>query len=114
MRFLIDECVSDEIGRLLRQAGHDVVFVRNVAPAAKDGDILPLGISLERIIVTHDYDYGDLIFRDGVPSIGVVILAPGSDTAASAQEIAEQAEILTGSLTTIGQRRTRRRIIQER
>jgi predicted nuclease of predicted toxin-antitoxin system len=114
MRFLIDECVADEIGRLLRQAGHDVAFVSEVAPSAADIDIMPIGIRLERIVVTHDYDYGDLIFRDGAPSFGVVIVAQGSDHQSIGRKIDELGDSLPGSLTSIGPRRTRQRTIPKR
>jgi predicted nuclease of predicted toxin-antitoxin system len=114
MRILIDECVAYEIGRLLQQANHDVVFVRDVAPAAKDSEILPLGITLQRLIVTHDYDYGDIIFRDGAPSLGVFILALDLDHRTAVEEINALSDALSGSLTTIGPRRTRQRSIPAR
>jgi predicted nuclease of predicted toxin-antitoxin system len=118
MRFLIDECVADEIGRQLRQKGHNVAFVREIALSANDIDILPLGIKLERIIVTYDFDYGDLIFRDGVRSLGVIIIVQdfgiedvSSRDATITAKIDELRDSLVGTLTTIGQKRFRQRIL---
>jgi len=74
MRFICDECVSASLVRALQQADCDVVDIGVEDRGASDRDILRRSVREGRVIVTHDYDFGDLIFRDGEPAFGVVII----------------------------------------
>jgi predicted nuclease of predicted toxin-antitoxin system len=47
----------------LRQEGHDVAAVIEDSPGAKDQDILIQANQEQRIILTFDRDYGELIYR---------------------------------------------------
>ena len=59
--------------RLLREAGLDVMFIAEEAPAIKDWQVIQIAIQSERIILTHDRDYGELIFKYGHrPTAGVI------------------------------------------
>ena len=75
MRFICDECVSTSLINALRQADCDVLDIAISNMGARDLDILKRSMREERVVVTHDYDFGDLIFRDGEPAFGVVIIA---------------------------------------
>ncbi|WP_306118736.1 MULTISPECIES: DUF5615 family PIN-like protein [unclassified Roseitalea] len=75
MRFICDECVSTSLVSALQQASCDVVDIGVEDTGASDRDILRRSLREGRVIVTHDYDFGDLIFRDGEPAFGVVIIA---------------------------------------
>ena len=44
MRFLADENVPGEAVAELEAAGHDIVWIRTVAPGSKDEDILALAV----------------------------------------------------------------------
>lgn len=46
-----------------------------VAAGASDEHILDLACRLDRVLVTEDGDFGDLIYRDGFPPPAGVILA---------------------------------------
>ena len=43
----------------------------------KDIDLMPLAYQEQRVIVTHDSDFGTIIFTRDEPFIGVVYLRPG-------------------------------------
>jgi predicted nuclease of predicted toxin-antitoxin system len=58
----------------LRAAGHDVVCVAEVAPGARDEEVLGLANAQARLILTNDKDFGELVYRDGRVSQGVVLL----------------------------------------
>jgi predicted nuclease of predicted toxin-antitoxin system len=75
MRFICDECVSTSLINALQEAGCDVVDIGVEDSGAGDRDILKRSMREAGVIVTHDYDFGDLIFRDGEPAFGVVIIA---------------------------------------
>lgn len=48
---------------LLRNAGHNVASVIEETPGNKDRDILKRAYEENRIVLTFDRDYGELIFR---------------------------------------------------
>jgi len=51
MRFLADENIPGDAVTELETAGHDIVWVRTVAPGSKDEDVLALAVREERIIL---------------------------------------------------------------
>jgi len=53
--------------RKLRANGVDVVAVGEIMPAASDLDVLAFARREGRWIITFDRDYGDLVFRQGLP-----------------------------------------------
>ncbi len=73
MNFLADENFPMPSVRRLRQAGHDVLAIITNAPGSADEDILIQADSQQRIILTFDRDFGELIFRfKAKTNIGVV------------------------------------------
>ena len=67
MRWLIDECVDAALAARLRRAGHDVVYMAEIAPAASDAAVLARAQQDSRLLLTEDKDFGDLVFRRGGP-----------------------------------------------
>ena len=62
MRFLVDANVSPRVALLLADAGHDAVAVRDVGlTAAPDDEILDRALADDRVIVSHDTDFGTLL-----------------------------------------------------
>ncbi|MCW2311087.1 DUF5615 family PIN-like protein [Rhodoferax antarcticus] len=59
--------------RLLISAGIDVVTVLDVMPGACDEDVLAYARREQRWILTFDRDYGDLVFRKGLPPPPAII-----------------------------------------
>jgi predicted nuclease of predicted toxin-antitoxin system len=74
MHFIVDECAGRAVVELLRGAGHDVLAVDEAMPGAKDADILARASTEERVLVTNDKDFGELVFRSGQPHHGVLLL----------------------------------------
>ena len=74
MRFLVDECTGTSVVTCLREAGHDAVAVIDVMPEADDKQILERAVSEDRIIVTNDKDFGELVFRSGWEHRGIALL----------------------------------------
>ena len=63
MRFLLDVCASSRsLGASLIDLGHDVVSVRDREPGAADDALLALAYEEERVLVTEDKDFGELVF----------------------------------------------------
>ena len=74
MRFLVDESAGVAVVGYLRSAGHDVLAVAETMPQADDPDILARAESENRVLVTNDKDFGELVFRDGQAHGGIVLL----------------------------------------
>jgi predicted nuclease of predicted toxin-antitoxin system len=60
MRWIVDENVSATLIRTLRDAGHDVLSVKESMRGARDTDILARARAQaeQRVVVTHDKDFG--------------------------------------------------------
>jgi predicted nuclease of predicted toxin-antitoxin system len=68
MKFLLDVCASSRASRaLLTDLGHDVLSALEVDPRASDNALLALAIQEERVLVTEDKDFGELVFVRRLP-----------------------------------------------
>src|SRR5258708_6648609 len=74
MRFLVDECTGPAVAQWLRERNHEVFSVSDEAPGLKDQDILAKAVQENWIVITNDKDFGDLVFRDGLPHRGIIVL----------------------------------------
>lgn len=62
MRFVVDANLSPRVADLLTEAGHDAVAVRHLGlQDALDDEILDLALNDDRIIISHDTDFGTLL-----------------------------------------------------
>jgi predicted nuclease of predicted toxin-antitoxin system len=70
MRFLADEsCDFTVVGALLT-AGHDVLAVAEISPRADDTSIIELTIRENRVLITEDKDFGQLVYANKQASGG--------------------------------------------
>jgi predicted nuclease of predicted toxin-antitoxin system len=74
VRWLADECVSAALVVGLRAAGHDVVYMADIAPSESDTAVLARARADDRLLLTEDKDFGDLVFRRGGGVLGLVLL----------------------------------------
>jgi predicted nuclease of predicted toxin-antitoxin system len=74
VRWLIDECVDARLAAVLRESGHDVVYMSEVAPRAADSAVMDRAHRENRLLLTEDKDFGDLTFRQARPVPGLVLL----------------------------------------
>lgn len=78
MKFLADMGISQTVARRLRESGHDAVHLRDEGlQRLQDLDILEKARQQERIILTFDLDFGELlaVSRASVPSVIIFRLA---------------------------------------
>lgn len=73
MRFAIDACVPEQLATELRALGADVVSAAG-RPAMPDDEILRGALARDRVLITTDKDFGDLVFRDGHAAVGIVLI----------------------------------------
>jgi predicted nuclease of predicted toxin-antitoxin system len=75
MRLLANENVSATLIQSLRDAGHDVLSVKESLRGERDPAVLARAQAEQRIVVTHDKDFGELAFRIVLPAeCGVILL----------------------------------------
>lgn len=74
MRFLADESCDFSVVRALRSAKHDVVAISEVLPRAVDDDVREKAVSDERILITEDKDFGQLVYASMRRTGGVIFI----------------------------------------
>jgi predicted nuclease of predicted toxin-antitoxin system len=114
VRLLLDECVDARIAGPLRSLGHDVVLVQAIDPSADDRAVLAIATRQERVLVTTDLDFGELLVRTGLRGRGVVLLrlegAPPEQAAARVgAALAAHGADLPGHLLVVDRHRDRLR-----
>lgn len=110
---LADQCVGIPILQALQGAGFDVGRSSDVLPAsAPDTDVLALAVRQERILLTEDTDFGEMVVRMGLSALGIIRLdfkglsrSERVERAVNAvRQIGDQAK---GALVTVGPKRIR-------
>lgn len=74
MRWLADECVEAALVGRLRRESHDVSYVAEIAAGLGDTDALRLAVNEERLFLTEDKDFGELVIRFRLAVPGLVLL----------------------------------------
>jgi len=111
-KLLVDVGVGKAVEGWLRGAGHDVLAVRDINPRMPDADILALAVREQRLLITMDKDFGELVYRSGQPHAGILLLrlegARSGEKVAIIQQIFSQyADQLPGHFSVYQHRRLR-------
>jgi predicted nuclease of predicted toxin-antitoxin system len=93
MDFVADESCAGPVIRALREAGHDLVAIAEVAKGATDEQVLELAVKQKRVLLTEDRDFGELVYARGRSSAGVILVrihsrARGSKAATVVEAVA--------------------------
>ncbi|MEN3000287.1 MAG: DUF5615 family PIN-like protein [Armatimonadota bacterium] len=96
MRFLADEGVERAIVEALRANGYDVLWIVEIARGAEDTQVATLALQEQRILITNDKDFGNMVVRQGYALRGVVLLRLPRLSAIQKAERAVQAMQLLG------------------
>jgi predicted nuclease of predicted toxin-antitoxin system len=67
----------------LRAAGHDVVAIAESVRGAEDSAIIDMAVLEQRVFVTEDRDFGQLVYAAGKATCGVILLRFPSHTRAT-------------------------------
>ena len=92
MRFLANENFPREAVSALRNSGHDVAWMCVDGPGSPDDTVLARSVAEDRILLTFDGDFGELVYKRGASaSAGVVYFRPVLSTpGATARFVVEQ------------------------
>ena len=74
MQFLADMGVSTRVADWLRSQGHDVLHLRDRGlQRLPNGDIFQLAAREQRIVVTFDLDFGEIVAASGGTVVSVLL-----------------------------------------
>lgn len=113
MKVLLDTCVWGRAKAALAGFGHDVVWMGDAAVDPGDEQILAQAHQEERVLVTLDKDFGDLVILRGLPHHGIIRLVniPARQQADICQSVlvTHGKELLAGAMATVDRGRVRMR-----
>jgi predicted nuclease of predicted toxin-antitoxin system len=114
LKFLLDSCISAFAVKVLRAAAHDVVWIPESGGDPGDEAILKSAFGEERILVTADKDFGELVhvFRKPHPAIIRLVDMPARDQGATLLKViaTHATEIEQRGIITVEQFRVRVRL----
>ena len=113
-RLLADENIPARAIDALRDAGCDVLAIREHARESADGEVLRIAVAQGRILLTFDRDYGELIFRQGhaaPPSDFYFRMLPVAprEVSDAVLSLLAGAESINGSMVIVSRQGIRRR-----
>lgn len=119
MRLLANENFPRAAVDALRTGGHDVAWVRTISPGATDEQVLERARLEDRVLLTFDKDFGELVLRRGLAaSPGVVLFRiPLTSPAEVARRVLDALGARTdwsGHFSVVGPERTRMRPLLRR
>jgi predicted nuclease of predicted toxin-antitoxin system len=79
VRWLADECISARLVKLLRESGHDVSYGAEMAPGESDATLIGVAHRENRLLLTDDKDFGELVIRRRWAAPGLVLMRVTSD-----------------------------------
>jgi predicted nuclease of predicted toxin-antitoxin system len=90
VKLLADEGVDAAIVARLRSDGHDVVYIAELSPGTNDEVVLHLANTDERVLLTTDKDFGELVFRLRQSAFGILLVRlPGLPSLNKADAVSE-------------------------
>jgi len=89
MRVLADENFPGPALEALRKSGWDVLSIAEECPGVSDEEVAALCADQQRILLTFDKDFGELVFHRGLPAgSGIVLFRITPDSPAEVAEVA--------------------------
>lgn len=74
LKFIVDVGVGKAIEKYLQEEGYDTKAVREINPSMEDEQIIRTAASENRIVITMDKDFGELVYHSSMKHCGVLLL----------------------------------------
>lgn len=116
MNLVADESVDQPIVDRLRAEDHSVTAIAELSPSLADDDVLRIADDQAALLLTQDRDFGELVFRLGRASHGVLLIrlhgiAPLDKGRRVAAALASHGVQLYGSFGVLNRRTLRIRAV---
>jgi predicted nuclease of predicted toxin-antitoxin system len=97
VKYLLDENTSPLVATALRTAGHDAVHVREEGlQRASDRVVLEAARSQQRVLLSGDTDFGQILASSGAPTSSAILLCHRS-----ARDAGNQANLVLANLERV-------------
>jgi len=74
VKIVADENIDKGIVDRLRADGHDLLYIAEAEPGIDDQAVLGRSLQTDRVLLTADKDFGDLVFRQRLLHSGVLLV----------------------------------------
>ncbi len=74
LKFLVDVGVGKGIERYLWEEGYDTKAVRDIDFCMEDEEIIRTAVTENRMVITMDKDFGELVYHSSMEHSGVLLL----------------------------------------
>jgi predicted nuclease of predicted toxin-antitoxin system len=74
LKFLADENISNKVVNALKSRGIDIISIKEVTSGIDDVTVLENAYQQNRVVITFDADFGELVFRRRLQTRGVILL----------------------------------------
>lgn len=89
-KFLVDVNIGKKVEKWLLENKYDLKAVRDINPRMMDREILKIAIIENRMVITMDKDFGELVYNSGMSHSGVLLLRIEDATADEKVKILEK------------------------
>ena len=118
MKFLADENVEKPIVDMLRDYGHDVLYISEFMKRSIDEQLFEQANLEFRILLTNDKDFGELVYLQGKNSIGIILMRFISERSATKTKFMSHlinnfSDRLIGHFTVISEAKIRFRKLRQ-
>lgn len=90
MNILADENISRLLVERLRQEGHQVRYIAEIAKGSNDPTVLEIANQQGSLLVTDDKDFGELVFHRHLRASGVLLVRLATLSPAEEVEVVVQ------------------------
>lgn len=106
MKILADENISKLLVERLRQEGHQVQYIAEIARGSNDPTVLELANRQGALLLTDDKDFGELVFHQHLRASGILLvrlatLSPSQEVEVVVKVIREYSDKLLYAFTVI-------------
>ncbi len=106
MNLLADESVDRQIVDRLRQDGHAVRYIAEMEPGVSDDTVLDLAYRESILLLTADKDFGELVYRQGRLSHGILLVrlagqSPAQKAEAVGSAVNQHSQELLGAFAVL-------------
>ncbi len=74
LKFIVDVGVSKKVEDWLQIQEYNIKTIRSIDPRMSDKEVLKLAESENRMVITMDKDFGELVYNSGLCHAGVLLL----------------------------------------